>query len=458
MKPGGKCGAMEGRQGQICRKEDEVSAVDMTCDVASLAGNMSQRGCVYCGARVVLNPITDVLHLVHGPIGCAAYTWDIRGSLTHGPDLYRSSFSTDMQEKDVIFGGEEKLYRALKDLIAKYNPPGVFAYATCIVGIIGDDLEAVCKRVTQETGVTVTPVQSEGFKGNKSAGYRAACDALLKVIGTKAIAAPAKPTINILGEFNLAGELWIIQRYFKEIGIKVNCTLTGDATYEQIRGAQGAHLNVVQCAGSMTYLAVELEKKYGMPWFKVNFFGEEDITTALLRIAEFFGDAQILHRTQSLISRELSKIQDELAFYRSKLKGKKAAVYMGGAFKTLSLIKAFEALGMEVVLAGSQTGNRQEYRDIQEAMPTGGVVIDDAGVMELAALIKDNRPDLLVGGVKERPLAYKAGIGFCDFNHERENAFAGYQGLISFAEEVYTTTCSPIWEFLREGGEDYDQE
>jgi nitrogenase molybdenum-cofactor synthesis protein NifE len=69
---------------------------------------VSQRACVFCGSRVVLYPIADAVHLVHGPIGCAAYTWDIRGSLSSGPELHRLSFSTDLQEKDVIFGGEEE--------------------------------------------------------------------------------------------------------------------------------------------------------------------------------------------------------------------------------------------------------------------------------------------------------------------------------------------------------------
>mgnify|MGYP000588529190 CR=1 FL=1 len=46
------------------------------------------------------------MHLIHGPIGCAAYTWDIRGALSSGPELHRLSFSTDLQEKEVISGEE----------------------------------------------------------------------------------------------------------------------------------------------------------------------------------------------------------------------------------------------------------------------------------------------------------------------------------------------------------------
>ena len=109
----------------------------------SIAGAVSQRACVFCGSRVVLYPIADALHLIHGPIGCAAYTWDIRGALSSGPELHRMSFSTDLREKDVIFGGEKKLAAALDELIDLYQPKAAFVYSTCIVGIIGDDVAAV---------------------------------------------------------------------------------------------------------------------------------------------------------------------------------------------------------------------------------------------------------------------------------------------------------------------------
>jgi nitrogenase molybdenum-cofactor synthesis protein NifE len=101
---------------------------DIACDKASVAGTVSQRACVFCGSRVVLYPIADALHVVHGPIGCAAYTWDIRGALSSGPELHRLSFSTDLQEKDVIFGGEKKLHKVLVELIDRYHPRAAFVY------------------------------------------------------------------------------------------------------------------------------------------------------------------------------------------------------------------------------------------------------------------------------------------------------------------------------------------
>ena len=169
---------LEARQAQIHRKGKEP--FDMTCGKHSLAGSVSQRACVFCGSRVVLYPIADALHLIHGPIGCAAYTWDIRGALSSGPELHRMSFSTDLREKDVIFGGEKKLEAALDELIDRYHPKAAFVYSTCIVGIIGDDVAAVCRKLEKQKGIPVLPVHSEGFKGTKKDGYKAACDAMFQ--------------------------------------------------------------------------------------------------------------------------------------------------------------------------------------------------------------------------------------------------------------------------------------
>jgi len=96
------------RKKQIYHKGEEV--FDFTCDTKSLAGSVSQRACVFCGSRVVLYPIADALHLIHGPIGCASYTWDIRGALSSGPELHRMSFSTDLREREILSSGARKNY------------------------------------------------------------------------------------------------------------------------------------------------------------------------------------------------------------------------------------------------------------------------------------------------------------------------------------------------------------
>jgi len=436
------------RRPQVVRKSSDTPAVDLPCGKASTAGSVSQRACVFCGSRVVLYPIADALHIVHGPVGCAAYTWDIRGALSSGPQLHRNSFSTDLQEMDVIYGGEKKLEAALLELIAHHSPKAAFVYSTCIVGLIGDDVSAVCKRVSARTGIPVLGVHSEGFKGTKKDGYKAACDAIYKLIGTGDISGISPHSINILGEFNLAGETWILRDYYKRMGIEVVSCLTGDSRIEDIRRAHGAKLNLVQCSGSMTSLAKMMERDYGIPFKRVSYFGIEDMSAALYEAAKIFkDDPEIMTRAQNLVREEVAAIYPELLRFKQKLLGKKAAIYVGGSFKAFSLMRALRLIGMETAIVGSQTGDKEDYKQLQEMADPGTIIVDDANPLELAKFCLEKDVDLFIGGVKERPIAYKLGIGFCDHNHERKEPLAGYIGMLNFAKEVYASVASPVWQF-----------
>ncbi|HWP96759.1 MAG TPA: nitrogenase iron-molybdenum cofactor biosynthesis protein NifE [Syntrophomonadaceae bacterium] len=420
------------------------------CETDSIAGSVSQRACVYCGARVVLNPITDALHLVHGPIGCASYTWDIRGSLSSGSDLYRNSFSTDLKENNIIFGGEKKLAAAIDELVEKYYPPLVLVYSTCVVGIIGDDLEAVCRAAAQKHGIEVYPVESSGFAGNKSEGYRVACEVLLRIMEPENREALTRGKgLNYLGDYNLAGEVWIINNYLRRMGVEMNVAFTGDSSFHSLKKAPKAAFNIVQCAGSMGYLARRMEEEYGMPYFHVSFLGLEDTAESLRSIAAATREEDNIRRAEDLIQEEMARVLPEIKAYRERLTGKKAAIYVGGGFKAISLIKQFRELGIEVVMVGTQTGRKEEYESIHEMVREGTVVLDDANPSELEKFMLEQGADLLVGGVKERPLAYKLGIAFIDHNHDRKHPLSGFRGAVNFAREVYSTVCAPVWQYTR---------
>lgn len=436
---------LEERKPYIALKQKVKGETVLACDNTSIAGAMSQRACVYSGARVALNPVTDAVHLVHGPIGCASYTWDIRGSKSSGKETYRTSFSTDMKEIDVVFGGEKKLAKAIDELVELYKPPVVFVYSTCIVGIIGDDLEAVCKAASERNGIPVIPVKSEGFKGTKSDGYKAACEALKVLIGTKEGDIKSPYRINLIGEFNVAGDVWLVKPLFEEMGIQVVTSLTGDSTTESISQCHIAQLNLVQCTGSMTTLAKWMKEEYGIPFKKISYFGIEDLSIALRETAAFFDSEEMKQKAEEIIARETAKIMPEIQRIRSRLEGKRAAIYMGGAAKALTLIKGFRELGMEVVIIGTQTGKRDDYLQISYEVKDGTVIVDDANPLELAELLVKQNADLMVAGVKERFLAYKVGVAFCDFNHDRVVEFEGFEGFLNFAREMDSSINSPVW-------------
>ncbi len=263
-------------------------------------------------------------------------------------------------------------------------------------------------------------------------------------------------SLNILGDFNLAGEIWMIREYYQRMGIEVVANITGDGRVDDIRRAHGAALNVVQCSGSTMGLADMMEKEYGVPSMRVSYFGIEDMSEALYDIARFFQkkyphdpEAEaIMENTKILVQKEVGRLVPQLEQYRRALAGKKAAIYVGGSFKAFSLVKAFRLIDMEVVLVGSQTGTKEDYAELEAITDPGTIIVDDSNPLELTSFLKEKGVDIFVGGVKERPIAYKLGIGFCDHNHERKEALAGFEGMLNFAREVYSSVMSPVWRFV----------
>ena len=236
------------------------------------------------------------------------------------------------------------------------------------------------------------------------------------------------------------------------MGVEVVSVLTGDGRVDEIRRAHGAALNVVQCSGSMMHLATAMEEKYGIPFRRVSYFGIEDMAKSLYDVAEFFADDEIVRRSRELVRVEVAAIMPELRRYREELEGCRAAVYTGGAFKAFSIVRSLRTLGMKTVVVGSQTGNHEDYELLRDLCDPGTVLIDDTNPLELSRFVQEKQVDLFIGGVKERPIAYKLGIGFCDHNHERKEALAGFEGMLNFAREVHRTVKSPVWKLVPRHG------
>ena len=153
-----------------------------------------------------------------------------------------------------------------------------------------------------EQVIPVIPVHSEGFRGTKKDGYKAACEALFRLIGKPAERPISPLSINILGDFNLAGETWIIKEYYRQMGVEVVSCITGDGRVDEIGQAHRASLNVVQCSGSMTQLAKMMKETYGIPFERVSYFGIEDTAEALYTVARHFKDPGVLERTEELVA------------------------------------------------------------------------------------------------------------------------------------------------------------
>jgi nitrogenase molybdenum-cofactor synthesis protein NifE len=153
----------------------------------------------------------------------------------------------------------------------------------------------------------------------------------------------------------------------------------------------------------------------------------------------------MIEKTEKIIETGLREVEHKTDEYKQRLNGKTVALYVGGN-KAWSLVRAFEELGMEVMMSGTKNGIKEDYEMIKETVKDGTIIVDDANSTELAKLLKKYRPNLLISGAKEKYISLKLGIPFCDFNHDRISAFAGFNGFVNFAKEVDASVSSPVFE------------
>ncbi|MBT1071892.1 nitrogenase iron-molybdenum cofactor biosynthesis protein NifE [Pelotalea chapellei] len=419
-------------------------------------GEGTERSCAYDGARVVLMPITDVIHLVHGPIACAGNSWDNRGARSSGSQLYRRGFTTEMQENDVIFGGEKKLYKAILDLAVRYpEAKAIFVYATCVTAMTGDDVEAVCLAASEKVALPVIPVNTPGFIGDKNIGNRLAGEILFKyVVGTSEPEELGEYPINLIGEYNIAGDLWGMLPLFDKLGIQILSCFSGDASFNDLRYAHRAKLNVIICSKSLTNLAKKMQKTYGMPYVEESFYGMTDTAKALRDIARELDNAVnglekrvMQDRVERLLEEEEQKCRAAIAPYRTRLEGKRAVLFTGGV-KTWSMVNSLAELGVEILAAGTQNSTLEDFYRMKGLMHQDAKIIEDTSTAGLLAVMAEKLPDLIVAGGKTKFLALKTKTPFLDINHGRSHPYAGYEGMVTFAKQLDMTVNNPIWPVL----------
>jgi nitrogenase molybdenum-cofactor synthesis protein NifE len=419
-------------------------------------GEGTERSCAYDGARVVLMPVTDVIHLVHGPIACAGNSWDNRGARSSGSQLYRRGFTTELLQNDVVFGGEKKLHRAIVDLTRRYpEAKAVFVYATCVSAMNGDDLEAVCKAAGAEVPVPVIPVNTPGFIGDKNIGNRLAGELLLdRVIGTAEPETVTPYDVNLIGEYNIAGDLWGMIPLFERLGMRILSCISGDAKFEELRWAHRAKLNVIICSKSLTNLARKMKKKYGIPYLEESFYGMTDTAKALRDMARELdlanggeSDRTMRDRVEALVAAEEAKTRLRIAPHRARLEGKRAVLFTGGV-KTWSMVSALRELGVEILAAGTQNSTLEDFHRMKALMHQDARIIDDTSTKGLLGVMREKLPDLVVAGGKTKFLALKTRTPFLDINHGRAHPYAGYEGMVTFARQLDLTVNNPIWPAL----------
>jgi len=491
--------------------DQENPVPEIFANTRTIPGILTMRGCAYAGCKgVVLGPTRDILQIVHGPIGCSFYAWLTRRNQTRpksdqDPNFMTYCMSTDMQEEEIIFGGEKKLKKAIEEAIHLFHPKAIGIFSTCPVGLIGDDVHAVAREMEAKyPEVNIFGFSCEGYKGvSQSAGHHIANNKVFTdVVGQIENHKAGDFRLNILGEYNIGGDAFEIERITDLCGFTVHSTFSGNSEYDEFASSHTVDLNVVMCHRSINYLAEMMEKKYGIPWFKINFIGAEATAKSLRKIAAYFGNAELTARVEKVIADEMpavAKVRDEV---KARCQGKTAMLFVGGS-RAHHYQELFAEIGMKTISAGYEFAHRDDYegrriipgivvdadtRNIEELhveadpdryrprktetelkvleeqdgigfanypgmmpdMKNGDLVIDDLNHHEMEVLMEKYKPDIFCAGIKEKYVVQKAGIPLKQLHsYDYSGPYAGFKGAINFYREIDRMVNSKVFGLVR---------
>ena len=336
----------------------------------------------------------------------------------------------------------------------------------------------------------------------RSAGHHIANNQLFKhVIGEDNTPDDHPFKVTLLGEYNIGGDAFVIEDIFERCGIKLKATFSGNSTYEGFASAHTSDLNCVMCHRSINYVADMIEKKYGVPWIKVNFIGAESTAKSLRKIAAYFDNKELTERVEKVIAEEMVAVKEAAEDVKSRCEGKLSMLFVGGS-RAHHYQDLFNEIGMSTIAAGYEFGHRDDYegrkvlpdikvdadsRNIEEltveahpeeynprkteaelkALEKKGVVtkeygglmpqmqnqtlvIDDISQHETEKLLEIYKPAIFCAGIKEKYAVQKSGIPLLQLHsYDYGGPFAAFAGAINFYQTVDRMVSATIWSKLK---------
>jgi len=437
----------------------EKSSKCIVANKKALPGVMTARGCAYAGSKgVVWGPVKDVANISHGPVGCGQFSRVGRRNYVtgySGVNIFGDiNFSSDFQEKDIVFGGDKKLARLITEIDTLFPlAKGISIQSECPIGLIGDDIEAVAKKTAEKTGKVVVPVRCEGFRGvSQSLGHHIANDSFRDWVlsnrdGDDSFAGTPYD-VALVGDYNIGGDAWASRVLIEEMGLRVVAQWSGDGTIPEFELTPKVKLNLLHCYRSMNYICRHMEEKYGIPWVEYNFFGPTKIAESLRKIAALFDD-RIREGAERVIEKYAPFAKAVIDKYRPRLEGKRVMLFVGG-LRPRHAIGAYEDLGMEVIATGYEFAHNDDYDRTFKQLQDGALIYDDATSFELESFAERLKPDLIGSGIKEKYVFHKMGLPFRQMHSwDYSGPYHGYDGFAVFAQDMDMTINNPCWKMLK---------
>ena len=401
-------------------------------------------GCASSKAACMTILIQDGAVISHGPVGCAsclhefAFTYRVNSPLRGvSRPTPRHIFTTNLQEKDTVYGGNIKLANTIREAYERTHANALFVLTTCAAGIIGDDVESICNEAEEELGIPVVAIFCEGFR---SKVWTTGFDAAYHGIARKLIQKPEKRRDDMINVINFWGSD-VFADWFAPFGAKPNY-ITPYSTVNGLKYAGEAAATVQACSTLGSYLGAVLEQDFGVP---------EIPAAPPYGVAQtdrwFRALGKVLHKeeiAEKIIEEKKKEYLPKIEAIREKLKGKTAYVTAGAAHGH-ALLDVLGELGLKASGAAIfhhdpiyDSGRKENDQLAQRVADYGNVAnfnVCNKQEFELVNALNRIRPDVLLarhGGMT----LWGAKLGIPALLIGDEHYSMGYEGLVHYGERI----------------------
>ena len=424
-------------------------------------------GCVLSGINSVLAAIDRICPILHSGPGCCMQTTAAeQGQSGHKHACFVSGVSlpsSNMLEKEVVFGGINKLRTTIKGSTEIIDADAYFVLTGCTAGIIGDDIASVTDEFTAK-GIKVYPIDTPGFAGDSNLGYEVVWNTLID----KVIKAPRpidqrpeeerqKKLVNLFGIIPYhdpfwAGTLEEIDRILSRLGLRVNTFFTKHQGLEAIERCSEADLNIIVNPWLFKGPAKKFEEKFGVPSLRFPFFpvGASDTSRFIREVAA------ALSLDSDLVEKVIAEEEDYVYSFRAQSIGQvswKRFAVAGDASSAIALTRylANDYSFSPVLVVITEPVFRPEDKEriikniseLEYAKPPKIIFASDQWEINQAIKNEPEEITLLVGSTNEKEVALEKGIQYINATfpmNERlifNRTYCGYRGSLTFTEDLY---------------------
>jgi nitrogenase molybdenum-iron protein alpha chain len=358
---GGTCGSIKGCIKAGCFSEKGC------LNLADRRFTQTQ-GCQFTLSLAILNTMRNAVIIMHAPIGCGTCSTanvGVNQTFKRLRDPQAEGMiwlSTNLDEADVISGGEGKLREAVIYADREFRPETIIVANGCVPALIGDDIDSIIADLQTQVAASIVPIHCEGFKTKIMA---TAYDAVYHGILKKYIKKPdrrynvAEPdleklkeqyrisrNVNVLNVSSMSRQDELeLQRLLNAIGLNVTF-IPCYAEPEDFEYSLESSLNISICGTHDDYFLEHIKEKYDIPFLIDTIpIGRKNTDRWILKIAGHFG---LEKEAQQLITLENKLLDDSLEPFRKTLSGK-SAFLAGGEVRIVATAEILQDLGMRVV-------------------------------------------------------------------------------------------------------------